>query len=92
MCPKLTDDSPSLIYCGRLVLADAYFFTGVIQCCNVTKGVVPFFFFPFSSFFVRATILVLQQQLSKFLHVLHTQPSSRTFLTDGLLCRLYCRH
>jgi hypothetical protein len=37
-------------------------------------------FFPFQGFiFVGATSLVLQQQLSQFLHILHTQPSSRTF-------------
>jgi hypothetical protein len=52
-------------------------FTGLIQCCNVTNSVVPFF--PFQGFFVGATSLVLQHQLSQFLHVLHTQPSSRTF-------------
>jgi len=28
LCAQLTDDSPSLNYCGRLVLADAKFFTG----------------------------------------------------------------
>jgi len=40
--PK-THDSPSLIYCGRLVLADACLFTDLIQCCNVTNDVlVPF--------------------------------------------------
>jgi hypothetical protein len=38
-------------------------------------------------FFVGAKSLVLQKQLTQFLHhdVLHTQPSSRTFFTDGLL-------
>jgi len=48
MCPKLTDDSPSLIYCGRLVLAYAQLLTDFIQCCNVTNSVVPFF--PFQGF------------------------------------------
>ena len=60
-CPKLTDDSPSLIYCGRLVLADAWLFTDSIQYCNVTNNVVPFF--PSQFFFVGATrSLVLQQK------------------------------
>jgi len=49
MCPKLTDGSPSLIYCGRLVLADAFLFTDFIECCNVANIVVPFF--PFLGFF-----------------------------------------
>ena len=33
-------------------------------------------------FFVDATSLVLQQQLSQIVHVLHMQPSSRTFLSS----------
>jgi len=33
----------------------------------------------YKNFFVGATSLVLQQQLSQFIHVLHMQPSSRTF-------------
>jgi len=49
----------------------------LIQCCNVTNSIVPFF--PSKIFFVGATSLVLQQQLSQFLHVLHSQPSRRTF-------------
>jgi hypothetical protein len=36
-------------------------------------------FFPSQGFFVGATSLELQQQLSQFLHVLFAQPSSRTF-------------
>ena len=52
-------------------------FTGFIQCCNVTNSIVPFS--PFQGFFVGATSLVLQQRLSQLLHVLHMQPSSRTF-------------
>jgi len=56
-------------------------FYGFMQCCNVTNSVVPFF--PFHGCFGRcyksgATSLVLQQQLSQFLHIF-TQPSSRTF-------------
>jgi hypothetical protein len=66
--PKTSDDSPSLIYWGRLVLADAWLFADIIQCCNVTNNVVPFF--PFQVYFVGATILVLQQQVPQFLHVL----------------------
>jgi hypothetical protein len=50
MCPKFTDDSPSLTHCGRLVLADAWLFTDFIQCCNVTNSIVPFF--PFQGFFL----------------------------------------
>jgi hypothetical protein len=32
-----------------------------------------------------ATSLVLQNQSAQFLHAVHTQPSSRTFLTGGAL-------
>ena len=86
MCPNLTDDSPSLIYCGRLVLADAWSLTDFIQCHSVSNSAV--LFFPFPSFFLGATSLMLQQQLSQFSHILHTQPSSQTFITDGLPCRV----
>ena len=61
--------------------------TDFIQCCNVTNSVVPIYF-PSPSFFVGATSLVLQKQLSQFLHVLQTQPSSCTFWLNGLLCKL----
>ena len=75
MCPELADDSPSLIYCGRLVQADAWLFTDFIQLSQTALCLYSLS----KVLFVGATSLVLQQQLSQFLHVLHTQPSSRTF-------------
>ena len=63
LCPKLTDDSPFLIYCGQLVLADAWFYS-VLQCHKQRCA-----FFPFPGLFVCATSLVLQQKLSQFLHI-----------------------
>jgi len=57
-----------------MVLADAEMFTGFIQCCI---SLCPFTLSRVS--FVGATSLELQQQLSQFVHVLFTQPSSRTF-------------
>jgi len=73
--PRFTDDSPSLIYCGWLVLADAWLFTDLY---SVLQTMLCLFSLS-RGFFVGATSLALQQQLSQFLHVLHTQPSSRTF-------------
>jgi len=57
---KLTDDSPSLIiYCGRLVLANASSYTDFIKCCNVTNcgSVVPFSLS--KGFFVGATTTII---------------------------------
>jgi hypothetical protein len=60
MCPKHTDDDfPSLIQCGRLVLADAslFFWFYTISLC----------LFPFPSFIAGATSLVLQYKFSQSL-------------------------
>ena len=76
--------SSSSTFCGRLVLADVWLFTDFFQCCNVTNSVVPFS--PFQGFFCRCYKSgVLPQQLSQFLLVLRTGPSSRTFLINGLI-------
>jgi len=49
-----------------------YWFYSVLQCAgclfSLSKGL-----------FVVATSLVLRKQISQWLHILHTQPSSRTF-------------
>ena len=61
---------------GRcLIVFTLLFVVGVLH--NVTNFVVPFS--PFQGCFVGAISLVLHQQSPQFLHVLHTQPSSRTF-------------
>ena len=68
MCPKkLTDDSPSLIYCGRLVLTDVWLFADIIQCCcNVTQTALCLF--PFPGFLWCYN----NDQLSQFLRILNT--------------------
>ena len=57
---------------GRCLIV--YWYYPVLQCHKQRCA-----FFPFQDFFVGATSLVLLQQWSHFLHVFHTQPSSRTF-------------
>jgi len=76
----------SLIYCGRLVLADAWLCTDIIQCCSVTSKQLCAFF-PFPGFLVGATSLALQLQYLNFYTLyIHTQPSSRTFwLMDSIV-------
>jgi hypothetical protein len=70
MYPHFTDDSPSL-YLLRS------FGPGKCSIVLLILFSAAMCFFPFQGCFVGATSLVIQQQLSP--HVLHTQPSSRTF-------------
>jgi hypothetical protein len=76
--PQFTNDSPSLFYCGWLILADSWLFTVFYSVLQCRKQRCAFFSFP--CFFCRCyksggtttTIPVC-------IHVLHMQPSSRKF-------------
>jgi hypothetical protein len=62
-CPKHTDDdNPSLIYCGRLVMADAWLFLLVLFSAAMSQTVLCLFCLSKGrAIFVGATSLVLQQ-------------------------------